>query len=286
MPTGNEEDDPPLPAPFALPSRPTPTPVKLLPLRLRRPCCPAAAPHLATPRHPPGRRASRRHPGSRGLAAPWGCSRPHSRAAARRRCARAAAPAPCCRPLPARSSGPATPPPFLAAEPPPLAPSPRPGRLRRRRSQLPSRCRAAAAARAVFTPRQAARRRATSRRQHAQAGQLPRAATPEQLLRPDPGVGGPNPASKKPDPPPLQAAPPSPPLTAAESFVVPLSSSRRGGGRRVDVPRRRLPCSLAAFPPASSGGGEVEEAEWRRGQLGFSPPSRPCESDAEVFLDV
>lgn len=57
MLTDNEEDDPPSPAPFALPSGLASMPVTLLPLRLRRPRCLAL-------------RAPQWHPGC--LAAPWG----------------------------------------------------------------------------------------------------------------------------------------------------------------------------------------------------------------------
>lgn len=60
MLTDNEEDDPPSLAPFALPSGLAPMPVTLLPLRLRRPRCPAL-------------RAPQWHPVA---AAPWG-SQPH-----------------------------------------------------------------------------------------------------------------------------------------------------------------------------------------------------------------
>lgn len=45
------------------------------------------------------------------------------------------------------------------------------------------------------------------------------AEAPSQLLRPNLGMGGPNPASEEPDPPPPQAATPSPPLAATEYFV-------------------------------------------------------------------
>lgn len=81
MLTDNEEDDPPSLAPFALPSGLAPMPVTLLPLRLRRPRCPAL-------------RAPQWHPGC--LAAPWGLAaappsrsgrpRPHRAAVALGRC--------------------------------------------------------------------------------------------------------------------------------------------------------------------------------------------------------
>lgn len=53
----------------------------------------------------------------------------------------------------------------------------------------------------------------------------------------------------------------------------------QGRFRQAVWPRRRLPGSPPALPPASSGGGEVEEGKrvWRRGQLGFRPPSLPRE---------
>nr|BAC99833.1 hypothetical protein [Oryza sativa Japonica Group] len=73
-----------------------------------------------------------------------------------------------------------------------------------------------------------------------------------------------------PDPPPPHTAPP-PPLLPAVGYLIdvaPSTSRREGAAKRKKGPCRRLPCSLPALPPASSGGGEAGERGRRRGRLG------------------